>query len=428
MAKTETTVRGYVYTVTSPNGGTVTDAEGKLNKPVDAGDQVTVQAPSDSLTCDDDDAVIYKVNFNDAASVLRMLGGGAADPLPPGFLQAAFLESTGTQYINTEYHLTGDDDVAVDVAEVARPQFWGCVFGTLYDSGASYYLELKYYDENTRLVGKKNSANRYGYWAELGTTPSARNVFTCVGGQWACNGVNFGTKVPAATFTLGNPASLYSINSKGNVGWTPSKLRIYSFRVSRGRETRLNLVPALAPDGVPCLCDKTSGRVLKNNGSGHFVLGMTFGQASKLGMALPDGGGDLYISLPAGWEQNSKVHASLSRAAVRLWNIYPRTTPAATSTSTTFALRRLWVRKIADEHGTYVAADGSRWLVEWSEEVFSSSTPEDLGFERFRSVESAVAYWELQSYVDPEAMDELMGDNGTLEQGDTENTSPATNS
>jgi hypothetical protein len=151
--------------------------------------------------------------------------------------------------------------------------------------------------------------------------------------------------------------------------------------------------------------DRVSGEAYINIGSGHFILGMTNAQASQLGMALPDGGGDLYISLPAGWEENSKVHASLSRAAVRLWNVFPRTTEAASTPATTFSLRRVWVRKIADELGSYVAADGSRWCIEWCEDIFSSSDPDEMGFERFRSVDAATEYWGLVPYEHPE--DEL---------------------
>jgi hypothetical protein len=49
-----------------------------------------------------------------------------------------------------------------------------------------------------------------------------------------------------------------------------------------------------------------------------------------------------------------------------------------------------------------VASDGTRWLVEWCVDVIGAD-PESLGYERYRSVDAAVAYWELTPYVDPNA-------------------------
>ena len=66
-------------------------------------------------------------------------------------------------------------------------------------------------------------------------------------------------------------------------------------------------------------------------------------------------------------------------------------------------MRRIWVRKTQDENGIYADANGNRFQVEWCVEIYSpeNKTPEDLGYEQFRSVESAVEYWELTPYVDP---------------------------
>jgi hypothetical protein len=78
-----------------------------------------------------------------------------------------------------------------------------------------------------------------------------------------------------------------------------------------------------------------------------------------------------------------------------------QTYEAAGAAAATFALRRVWVRKVQDENGTYVDADGSRWQVEWCVDVIGAD-PESLGYERFRSVEVAAEYWGLQPYQYPE--------------------------
>lgn len=74
--KTHDTIAGSYYGITSPNGCTVTDEYGALKKVIEAGDQLTLQAPGAQLIVDDDEAIVRKSTFNRAASALRLLGGG----------------------------------------------------------------------------------------------------------------------------------------------------------------------------------------------------------------------------------------------------------------------------------------------------------------------------------------------------------------
>lgn len=70
------TIAGNYYTITSKSGCTVTDATGTLNETVDAGKQLTVQAPSDKLIYDDEQAIVFKATFKHALAALGLLGGG----------------------------------------------------------------------------------------------------------------------------------------------------------------------------------------------------------------------------------------------------------------------------------------------------------------------------------------------------------------
>lgn len=74
--KTHDTIAGSYYGITSPNGCTVTDEYGALNKTIEAGDQLTLQAPGAQLIVDDDEAIVRKSTFNRAALALGLIGGG----------------------------------------------------------------------------------------------------------------------------------------------------------------------------------------------------------------------------------------------------------------------------------------------------------------------------------------------------------------
>ena len=82
------------------------------------------------------------------------------------------------------------------------------------------------------------------------------------------------------------------------------------------------------------------------------------------------------------------------------WVITIQTYETEAGAASTFALRRVWVRKHIEEQGSYVDPNGSRWQVEWCVDIVGAD-PEQEGYEMFRSVEAAVEHWSLTTWVDP---------------------------
>lgn len=224
------------------------------------------------------------------------------DPFPIDCTRVEYLESTGSQYINTEYYLEkADDYVMVDVAEVRRPQYWGAVWGTSNDAGPSYNLELKYYKDDTKFRVFYGDKYTYGFWEQLGTIPSNRNLYVIDGGQCSCNGISVGTLYPA-DFKCTAPASLFCIYNGTNPGWSRSALRIFGFEIRRAGESTLNFIPALDPTGVACMFDSLTRKAFRNVGTGQFIAGVeTQQQLDDVLSGLPNrtgqDGGELYLRL-----------------------------------------------------------------------------------------------------------------------------------
>ena len=97
--KTHDTIAGSYYGITSPNGCTVTDEYGALKKVIEAGDQLTIQAPGAQLIVDDDEAIVRKSTFNRAALALGLLGGGVDKWLK----YAECTTSAELQAVNADY-------------------------------------------------------------------------------------------------------------------------------------------------------------------------------------------------------------------------------------------------------------------------------------------------------------------------------------
>lgn len=161
-------------------------------------------------------------------------------------------------------------------------------------------------------------------------------------------------------------------------------------------ELLFDLIPTITPMGEPAFYNKVDGAVYGNSYTGTLTIGMTLSQARKLAN-LPDGGGTLKISLPSNYTEDESVSKALQAAEAKGWIIEIQTHEAEASEASTFALRRIWVKRTQHEHGMYVAQDGTRWNVEWCVDIIGAD-PQERGYELFRSVDAAVDYWELTQY------------------------------
>lgn len=386
------TIAGNYYTITSKSGCSVTDATGTLSMTVDAGGQLTVQAPSDKLVYDDEQAIIFKANFKQAALALGLLGGGKND-LPAGYTRLEFLESTGTQRIKTDIIPSASD---------------GCELVYSQEIINDDAVHLCFGGNNTPNIvwqyGERGSRHADFCWMFIGTVGYA------VGGYLA-KGKKRTLRIAADDITLdGTAMRLGSASSTTNVssikpihifgsGTTFTKCKVWRFRFYNGNAQH-EFIPALDPTSTPCLYDMVTRKPFYNSGSGSFIVGFTLAQAAQLGRKLPSTGASLTVSLPEGYDSNEAVVNSLAQAEAKGWVLTIQTYAAETAAAT-YSLRRVWVRRQQDGNGTYVDADGSRWNVDWCVDIIGAD-PESLGYERFRSVDAAVGYWELVPYQYPE--------------------------
>ena len=386
----KTTVEiGYGYALRSEMGGEVTDAQtGKLLETLEPNKQVHMTAQEPEWIVPDDCQVTKMRNFNHALAALRLLGGG--DKLPAGYTRVEFLESTGTQYINTEYSegCTAKFRYAILRASVYA-DYWGR-WGraeSLPNSRGTIWMAAKTGYFNLYACFNVGAAYVKGQFYDVTHELCDNNLTLAL----TVNGVR---RSAGANGTY-KPTSYHLFDTRGHMACE----RLGYCSISSAGKLVREFLPALDPTGAPCMLDLVTRKPFRNAGSGQFIAGLTLQQAAQLGK-LP-AGTTLTISLPVGYDSDAGVVAALAEAEANGCVLTVQTYEAAGAAAATFALRRVWVRRVQDENGSYVAADGSRWQVEWCVDVIGAD-PESLGYERFRSVEAAVAYWELVPYVEPE--------------------------
>lgn len=319
--------------------------------------------------------------------------GGYTNVLPSGYLRAEFLESDGNDYLNlpcvseagdaiswtfdvqytkftTGKQAEGKNGIPYFFCGVNGSEwYWGANSNVLYPGLESDYdwhkFELTYSSEFTGLK-IDNTVFSSTYSASAVVLPESLRLWRSYGG------------------------TSYCFNRKKQV-----KLKI-------NNNLLYDLVPCIDSTGVPAYYNKTDGQTLHTQYN-RLIVGMTLAQARKLSN-LPAGGGVLKVSLPSNYGEDEGVANAISEANIKGWNIEVVSTWDVSGASTTFALRRIWVRKTQDDQGNYVDADGTRWEVESCVAMYNAdgSEPEAHGYEPYRSVEAAVAYWELEPYVYPE--------------------------
>lgn len=404
-----------MYCVTSKNGGTLTDATGTLSEPIEAGKQLHVTAPSDRLLIDDDEAIMRQANFRRARLALRMLGAGST--LPAGYIPCSFLEFDAASTFDTDVPV---DDQTGFSFDCCRKELTGGMLNVLAGnyskvSASSYvYATLA----NKGLLGLSGSAGSYyllksGGWGSSSDASAEQGynvngVRTVIKMNWLNNNkffLNFNGETSQRDMPFRISASSLPL-SIGN-GATDRPLvhafygSLYRFAVSQGSQKVREYIPALSVEGKPVLYDLVKKKALTNSTNTAPMPAFSLAQARQLGKL--SAGATCKILLPAGWQEDDGVAAAKAQAEANGCVLPVQEYTEGASTATTYALRRIWVRKTQAEYGSYVAADGSRWLVEHCVDVWGAD-PETLGYERFRSVEAAAEYWGLISYEYPEEL------------------------
>jgi hypothetical protein len=393
------------YVVTGTAGATVSTPEGVTLCTIPDGGQGSFYAITSTIVTSDDSVSVVKATFKHAPAKLKALGilGGGVSALPAGYLAADFLEATGKQFIDTGLHGLVPNGYVHFKGYTKLENKRGV-------QGAGYIVVSRRANRSDVYFGTPNEdlQSVFAGYVEAPVPSSPWYDVLLQPGNVNFNGVTFLKAdfdfVGGSENSAINPYTLkicsFSDGVKYPESWWQGRVYSVSARLLNGEK---KFIPSIDERGVPCMFDKVGKQPFYNSGTGAFIVGMTLEQARKLGK-LPAGGGTLKVSLPSNYLEDEGVVNAIAEANAKGWNIEVASTWDASAASATFALRRIWVRKTQAEQGNYVAADGTRWAVESCVAMYNAdgSEPDAHGYEPFRSVDAAVAYWELEPYVNPE--------------------------
>lgn len=204
--------------------------------------------------------------MNKKKKFLLLLASKKSD-LPAGYTALEYLESSGTQYIDTGVYLSNLHNVALTMQQVQSSASSGSVFGSQDEGGATSYAWSIY----------GASVNYFGWFFYKALSTSVLQgpgyaKFDVLrvevsAGQLKINGANISIPAEDGAFTASRTCWLFARNAFAS----PLKFigRIFAFEITGA--ANMNLIPALRnSDGVPGMWDTVSKQFFENAGTGVF--------------------------------------------------------------------------------------------------------------------------------------------------------------
>ena len=188
----------------------------------------------------------------------------AQSGLPEGYTALEYIQSSGTQYIDTGRKLTQDSDITIDFSIVGEIKRDAGVFGSR-ESASKNNLTLFQNMDPIVFTGdfSEYKNHRFSVTSSLERTKIRMNK----AGVWV-NDISQKSWSNVADFKTPTNGLIFDV---GNNNWTGRKaiMRLYSYTDGDAQQ----LVPCLDANGVPCMYDLIRRQTLYNQGTGSFTWG-----------------------------------------------------------------------------------------------------------------------------------------------------------
>lgn len=204
-----------------------------------------------------------------AALVDQIQTGGSSYPF---CTEIDYIETSGTQWINTGYYPNTNSKVRV----VWMPTLinTGGYFGSR--SADSSTTSLSRYTCTTFSSGSQFAfAMTYNVWPSNRFTLTVNSKYDCTAenGKYSCNGTQY-TSSTVSNFSTGQPflLSRYYTGATSS-GYLNASMRIYAFQVWENDTLIKDMIP-IRIEQIGYMYDKINGGVFSNAGTGSFTLGL----------------------------------------------------------------------------------------------------------------------------------------------------------
>ena len=182
-----------------------------------------------------------------------------------------YLESTGTQYIDTG--IIANQDTSLEIIAQTTTDISNAVDGAgfiIYGAGTTYnsnafecYIHSSSYEFN--YDGQYDFVATANIEEEVSIVHNKNNITLTIGST------EYSKAFEYQTFTTPYTITLFAINRGETIS---GKARIYSCKIFDNGTLVRNFIPALDNNNIPCLYDEVSQTCYYNAGTGEFQYGI----------------------------------------------------------------------------------------------------------------------------------------------------------
>ena len=181
--------------------------------------------------------------------------------LPEGYTALEYIQSSGTQYIDTGRKLTQDSDITIDFKLINNNKS----VGILGSRESARKNNLAMFRDGDLFVGDFSEYPKYRFKtnSSFNRTKIRMNKTGVL-----VNGVLNTSWSGVANFETPTNGLIFDV---GNNNWTGNKAVMQLYSYTDGNTQKL--VPCLDTEGVPCMFDLVSQKPFYNAGTGSFTWG-----------------------------------------------------------------------------------------------------------------------------------------------------------
>lgn len=200
-----------------------------------------------------------------------LTGTEVVSTLPDDYAQLEYIESTGTQYIDTGFGSTAGWKSELGWKFTKEPSSEQDIIAAVYQSGSTYWREYVIAKNNQWALGHySNSAYSGSVKANVKYDIEASTVSG--NGYLNINGSQIFKYTTTFNAHTAHNVYVFAMNYKSAEGFATG--RLYYLRLYDHNGTLIrNFVPCMNPDGIVGLYDTVGGTFYPNNGTGEFVAG-----------------------------------------------------------------------------------------------------------------------------------------------------------
>ena len=188
----------------------------------------------------------------------------AQSGLPEGYTALEYIQSSGTQYIDTGRKLTQDSDITIDFSIVGEIYRDAGIFGSRQSASKN---NLTLFQNKNPIVFSGDFSEYQKHRFTAASSLERTKIQINKAGVWV-NDILKKSWSDVADFETPTNGLIFDV---GNNNWTNNKavMRLYSYTDGDAQQ----LVPCLDANGVPCLYDLIGKMALYNQGAGSFTWG-----------------------------------------------------------------------------------------------------------------------------------------------------------